>query len=177
VNFSDPFGLCPKWMSRGYDSDCDYNHDGRNSGSEIATYNADHAKNRLVRWHWKAIALFNKALEDPRGAAIIPLLAGSIRGPDFIVNTHGEALVIPDGAVGPAGTESPGFQYTGGTGGGPGLDSRVTGVRIMDPVSNSPRPQGRRVNYMNDQGQTVDPQTGRTVAPNDPRGHTPYRVP
>ena len=41
--------------------------------------------------------------------------------------------------------------------GGKGMDKRTTGVRIMDANQN----QGKRVNYMNKDGQTVDPSTGR----------------
>ena len=33
--------------------------------------------------------------------------------------------------------------------------------------------QGRRVNYMNKNGQTVNPQTGKTISNNDKSGHIP----
>lgn len=56
--------------------------------------------------------------------------------------------------------------YQGGSG-GKGMDKKTTGVRIMDANSN----QGRRVNYMNKNGQTVDPATGRTISNKDIRGH------
>lgn len=52
------------------------------------------------------------------------------------------------------------------------MNERVSGVRIMDPNAN----QGRRVNFMNRSGQTVDPSTGRTISNNDPRGHLPIPV-
>lgn len=73
---------------------------------------------------------------------------------------------IPTGATGPSSTRAPGVQYTGGSG-GPGMDPRVTGVRIMEGNANH-RP---RAVYMNSTGQTVNPATGRTVPNNDPRAH------
>ncbi len=50
------------------------------------------------------------------------------------------------------------------------LVTSVAGVRIMDANAN----QGRRVNYMNKSGQTVDPKSGQTISNKDPRGHIPY---
>ncbi len=35
--------------------------------------------------------------------------------------------------------------------------------------------QGKRVNYMNKSGQTVDPKTGRTISNKDPKGHLPLK--
>ena len=86
--------------------------------------------------------------------------------PDFVVTPKGEAVRVPTGATGPTPTRAPGVQYTGGAG-GKGLDSRVTGVRIMEGNAN----QGPRAVYMNRTGQTVDPATGRTVPSADPRAH------
>ena len=60
------------------------------------------------------------------------------------------------------------MSYQGGSG-GKGMDTKVTGVRIMDADKN----QGRRVNYMNKNGQTVNPQTGRTISNKDKSGHIP----
>jgi hypothetical protein len=62
------------------------------------------------------------------------------------------------------------MSYQGGSG-GKGMDNKTTGVRIMDANKN----QGKRVNYMNKNGQTVDPKTGRTISNNDPRGHLPLK--
>ncbi len=51
------------------------------------------------------------------------------------------------------------------------MDDRVDGVRIMDST-----PQhDRRAVFMNEQRQTVDPNTGRTVSNSDPRAHHPLR--
>lgn len=86
--------------------------------------------------------------------------------PDFVVTPNGEAIRIPTGANGPTPTRAPGVQYTGGAG-GKGLDSRVTGVRIMEGNVN----QGPRAVYMNKMGQTVNPETGRTVPNADPTAH------
>ncbi|NJL26605.1 MAG: hypothetical protein HC897_01370 [Thermoanaerobaculia bacterium] len=88
------------------------------------------------------------------------------RAPGFVVTPRGEAIPIPRGAIGPSATRAPGVQYVGGSGGA-GLDSRVTGVRIMEGNSN----QGSRAVYMNRTGQTVNPATGRTVPNADPAAH------
>jgi len=94
------------------------------------------------------------------------------RGPDFVVTPAGEAIPVPRGATGPyAPQRGSGAAYTGGSGGG-GLNSRVTGVRIMDPDA---RYNGGRVTYMNANGQSVNPWTGRTVDPWDPYAHIPLR--
>lgn len=74
--------------------------------------------------------------------------------------------LIPRGAAGPLPTRSPGFQYLGGAGGS-GLHPSVTGVRFMEETSHH---AARRV-YMNAEGQTVNPFTGRTVGPTDPMAH------
>jgi len=66
-----------------------------------------------------------------------------------------------------------GMVYEGGSGGN-GLNSRVSGVRIMD-AKTGPKPDGPRVIYMNSQGQTVNPSTGRTVPPTDPSAHIPIK--
>ncbi|WP_159969642.1 RHS repeat-associated core domain-containing protein [Pseudomonas sp. 9Ag] len=86
--------------------------------------------------------------------------------PDFVVTPKGTAVPVPAGASGPSSTRKPGFQYNGGSG-GHSMDSKVTGVRIMDANSN----QGSRAIYMNTTGQTVNPATGRTVPNADPSGH------
>jgi hypothetical protein len=92
---------------------------------------------------------------------------------DFVVNTKGEAVAIPDGAQGPlAPNKGTGMSYQGGSG-GKGMDKKTTGVRIMDANSR----QGRRVNYMNNAKptpQTVDPKSGKVISNKDPRGHIPY---
>jgi RHS repeat-associated protein len=89
-------------------------------------------------------------------------------GPDFIVTPTGKTFIVPKGAVGPLPTRASGFQFVGGAGGN-GLNSRVTGLRFMDPNSN----QGFRASYMNNLGQTVDPNTGRTILRSDPLAHIP----
>jgi RHS repeat-associated protein len=94
------------------------------------------------------------------------LSARACRELDFVAGADGSVFPVPRGAAGPAPTRSPGFQFTGGTG-GHGLDSRVTGVRFMEANSN----QGSRAVYMNASGQTVNPFTGQTVASSDPLAH------
>ena len=93
------------------------------------------------------------------------------QGAGFVVTPKGEAIKIPTGATGPISpNKGTGMMYQGGNG-GKGMDNRVTGVRIMDANKN----QGQRVNYMNKEGQTVDPSTGKTIPNNDNRGHLPLK--
>ena len=94
-------------------------------------------------------------------------VAKSVRNaPDFVTTPKGETIPIPTGAKGPHKTNTPGFQYIGGSG-GKGLDAKTTAVRIMDANKN----QGPRAVYMNKMGQTVNPKTGRTVPKSDPAAH------
>ncbi len=89
----------------------------------------------------------------------------------FVVTPKGEAIAIPKGATNPSSPQKgSGMSYQGGAGGN-GMDSRVSGVRIMDANSN----QGIRVNYMNKSGQTVDSSTGKTISNSDKRGHLPLK--
>ena len=102
---------------------------------------------------------------DPASGSLLAAGGGS-RAPDFVVTPRGEAIRVPIGATGPTSTRASGVQYTGGAG-GHGLDSRVSGVRIMEGNAN----QGPRAVYMNSSGQTVKPATGRTVPNSDPSAH------
>ena len=90
----------------------------------------------------------------------------AVSTPNFLVSADGETLPLPKGATGPGSTDTgKGFSYTGGSGGN-GLNSRVTGIRIMDPTPRYPKGY---VVYMNNMGQTVDPFKGKTtVSPSDP---------
>jgi RHS repeat-associated protein len=88
---------------------------------------------------------------------------------DFIGFANGPPAVVPNGAIGPAATRASGMQFTGGTGGF-GMNSRVTGVRVMDATAH----HGRRVVYMNRLEQTVNPLTGRTVSNSSPWAHLPW---
>jgi hypothetical protein len=90
-------------------------------------------------------------------------------GPTFIGFADGPPAAIPAGATGPLPTKSPGIQFTGGSG-GPGLDPRVTSVRVMDATAHHPK----RIVYMNGQGQTVNPLNGKTIPKNDPWAHIPW---
>jgi hypothetical protein len=66
------------------------------------------------------------------------------------------------------------MQFTGGSGGF-GLDPKVTGIRIMEPVTTGKYtyPQGY-LTYMNSLGQTVNPGTGQTILRSDPLAHWPW---
>ncbi|HEY3869983.1 MAG TPA: RHS repeat-associated core domain-containing protein [Actinocrinis sp.] len=120
---------------------------------------------------------------DPLGLAPAPRPTP----PDFIVSSSGDVapvtqpsfidynhvqFPVPEGAYGPFPVNSGrGVQYLHGSGGS-GLDSRVTGIRVMDPTTTGtyPHPDGY-VNYMNVQNQTVNRQTGQTISKSDPAGH------
>jgi RHS repeat-associated protein len=113
----------------------------------------------------------DNATDGARGVASAS--RGTSSGPDFVVTGAGDAVPIPNGATGPtAPKRGSGMVFDGGSG-GKGMDDQVTGVRIMDSSGD----QGRRVNYMNRSGQTVDPKTGRTISRDDPRGHIPLKEP
>ena len=117
---------------------------------------------------------FAPETEAAAGAStdLAELEAGGGRGASFITNSNGESVPVPEGATGPTPVRSGnGFQFTGGSGGN-GLNSRVAGVRIMDPVTSGKYtyPNGY-VSYFNEAGQTVNPYTGQTISPSDPFWH------
>jgi RHS repeat-associated protein len=94
------------------------------------------------------------------------------RAPNFIAPESGPAIIVPNGATGPIpAINGKGFRYTDGSG-GHGLDLRTTDVRIMDPTSRYPNGYG---SYSNSAGQTVNPYSGRTIAPSNPWWHIPRR--
>lgn len=105
-------------------------------------------------------------------------------GNRFLVGPGGDAIIVPRGASGPVpiinqGGRTTGFGFTGGSG-GLGLDSRVSNVRIMDatlPRGPSPGYPAGYVNYQNIGGQSVNPFTGQTIAPNNPLWHMPLTPP
>jgi hypothetical protein len=108
------------------------------------------------------------------GACVAAEDAGAAsRGVSFIAKSNGEVIRVPEGASGPIPAESgKGFQFTGGNGGVP-LDSRVAGVRVMEPGYSGKYfyPNGY-VSYFNEMGQTVNPFTGSpNIAPSDPFWH------
>ena len=106
---------------------------------------------------------------DASGTAVRTASSGT----DFVVHPSGAAVAIPDGATGPINAANgKGVIYVGGRG-GKGLNSRVTGVRIMDPTPQYPNGYGTYMNSFGT-GQTVDPYTGRTIPNNDPRAHIPF---
>ena len=101
---------------------------------------------------------------------------GMARRPSFMAKSSGEVVRIPDGAIGPIPVRGGnGFQFTDGSGGGP-LDSKVAGIRVMDPVTSGKYqyPHGY-VSYFNELGQAVSPFTGRTIAQSDPLWHWAWR--
>lgn len=109
-------------------------------------------------------------------------LADIGRSTDFVVTPRGEAIPVPTGAKGPVSIvnkqgNTKGFGYIEGAG-GPGLDPRVSDVRIMDPTpakGASPGYPGGYVVYQNKAGQGVNPATGQTVPKSDPSRHIPLK--
>ncbi len=119
------------------------------------------------------------ALEAP--TAIEPVATPST---SFISTPGGDVIPVPQGASGPSPVvngagNTTGMQYQGGSGGN-GMDARTTGVRVMDPTparGASPGYPDGYASYNNASGQTVNPQTGRTVPRSDPSAHQPLTPP
>jgi hypothetical protein len=96
--------------------------------------------------------------------------------PQVIQGPGGETLPLaPENAIGSIVNNGRGmmFDIPPGTA---GLDPRVVGVRIMDPIDSGPYPypNGYAV-YQNDRGQAVNPVTGNTVGRSDPYWHIPLQ--
>lgn len=172
INFSDPFGLLPCCSA----SDMEQAMLGAGRRLQPIQPVLEGAGYLLMGVNPFAAeeAIVTLGISAGRSAESLAISAGSAAskssGASFIVNSAGEAVAIPRGASGPLSTRASGIQFTGGSGGW-GMSERVTGVRIMDATGKA----GRRVNYMNEAGQTVDRFTGRTIANSDPRGHLPFK--
>jgi RHS repeat-associated protein len=148
------------------------------SGSEAGSYAAGFYAALIAKqdtpsltkgaaWVGLVLSSFWTAETAPRTFGLAGVFIGQFRGP---------SIVVPNNAVGPTPSFSgKGVVYTGGQG-GPGLDARVSGVRIMEPTA--PRgpspgyPSGYAV-YSNSTGQPVNPMTGQTVSPQSPTRHIP----
>jgi hypothetical protein len=119
-------------------------------------------------------AFATTAAEGVEAAGSTVVRAGEDIPATFIGQESGPSIVVPRGATGPTPTwNGAGVQYTGGAG-GPGLDARVSGLRIMDstlPRGPSPGYPGGYASYFNAAGQTVNPLTGQTIAPSNPWWH------
>lgn len=92
---------------------------------------------------------------------------------DSVAGPGGEVLPLPKGATGTPTANGKGMTYaiperTDG------LNSRVTQVRVMQPVTTGKYqyPNGYVV-YMNNGGQSVNPLTGQTLGKADPYNHIP----
>ena len=126
---------------------------------------------RIVNGIVKGSAAENEAgLESTAGG-------GAAGAPDFVVTPGGDVIPVPQGAVGPVRTTSPGIQFNGGSGGN-GLAANVTDVRIMEP--NARNPTGY-VNYGSQQSnggwQSVNPYTGQSIPSSNPWWHIPINGP
>ncbi|TFC22102.1 hypothetical protein E3O55_18975 [Cryobacterium sp. MDB1-18-2] len=112
-------------------------------------------------------------LPDEDIAALAPeTIARATIRPEQIVGPDGIILPgVPSGVVGTLVRTGKGLEYKFPQG-TPGLDARVSSVRIMDPVLSG---RYTHVNgyaaYSNVKGQTVNPLTGRGVTPEDPFAH------
>jgi hypothetical protein len=103
----------------------------------------------------------------------------SSAAPDFIVAGSGETIPVPGGALGPFPTDNlNGVRYDSLTGGGNGLHSSVTGVRIMNPTTLFPNGY---VSYyktlVNGALQTIHPYTGQSIPKSSPWWHIPLNTP
>jgi RHS repeat-associated protein len=80
---------------------------------------------------------------------------------------------VPRGSVGTPTLTGKGMEYVIPRGTAE-ISERVASIRIMEPVTSGKYqyPNGYAV-YMNDSGQTINPLTGKTVAPGDPYAHIP----
>ena len=176
LNYADPYGLCPGT-----------NSPGESCAQALANWGASTGRGWAVN-AGATLAVVGAAVDavlggggcgqsvscgtvpfSPAGAGAAPQgVNAASRSVNFLVASSGATIRVPAGATGPTPTQASGFQFLGGSGGN-GLNPRVTGVRVMEPNAT----QGRRAVYMNVQGQTVSPATGRTVAPNDPAAHHP----
>lgn len=138
------------------------------------------------------------AIAEPNGQLVGPhadvlAVQGRERAPNYDSSATGSSVAAEGGAdlgtiTGPGGIELPGVP-DGATGvptdtgkgltyqipeGTAGLNSRVTSIRVMDPVTTGPyQYENGYVSYMNQSGQTVNPLTGQTVSPSDPWAHIP----
>jgi RHS repeat-associated protein len=148
--------------------------------------NADEVNERIQRLNPGAARLSPDQVEAGQAdaAAKIHEAMGSygFKPPNFVATPGSDIIPIPTGASGPTPVRNDagnvtGSEYQGGSGGGPGLNSKVTGVRIMDPTpakGKAPAYPNGAVSYNNTsspKNQTVNPQTGQTVPKSDPSAH------
>ena len=117
------------------------------------------------------LGLLTEEYSDSDVALALVMADGTPKTPKTIKAPDGTDLpAVPDGATGTPSDTSKGLTYPLAPK-TPGLDPRVTQIRIMDPTNLYP--DGYAV-YMNQGGQTVNPRSGRTTSGNkDPWGHIP----
>jgi RHS repeat-associated protein len=177
LNFVDPSGLIRDNPSPGGGAN--------NTGSPLASVDSPIASQggsssgtyQLAEMSTETREGLGKPLRPVEGGVAGPSSGGitsSGGGPNFVVSPGGTVYPVPQGATGPNGVSTgKGVQYEGGSG-GYGFSPNTSGLRIMDPVITGPYqyPSGYGV-YMNPSGQTINPFTGRTIAPSDPFAHIP----
>ncbi len=133
---------------------------GRSLGEGVAIAAATGARDGAM------MALVGEGAGAAMGKLVSRGTDAAVRSPSFIVNSRGTAVPVPKGATGPHPTRASGVQFTGGSG-GHGMHPNTNGVRYMDATAH----HSERVVYMNGEGQTINPQTGRVVPPSDPAAH------
>ncbi|MBK8065234.1 MAG: hypothetical protein IPK29_15205 [Betaproteobacteria bacterium] len=96
--------------------------------------------------------------------------------PNYAVSSSGACFPVPQGSglipvVNPSGAIT-GQAFSGGSGGGSGLSSRVTQLRLMNPTAENPTGY---IVYMNSQSppQGVNPFTGQVLPDTSPLRHIP----
>jgi hypothetical protein len=106
--------------------------------------------------------------------------SATLQSPDYITTDNGDTVVIPSEAQGPIPARNgAGVCYEGDTGGGKGLNSNVTSVRIMDRTERYPNGYVSYYKLLpNDGGyQTLNPYTGQSISRGDPWWHIPLSGP
>jgi hypothetical protein len=105
--------------------------------------------------------------------------SATLKSPDYVTTDNGDTVVIPSGAQGPIPARNgAGVCYQGGTGGGNGLNSNVTSVRIMDPSTRYPNGYVSYYKVLPNGGyQTLDPRTGASLSRGNPLWHIPLSGP
>jgi len=118
---------------------------------------------------------YNRQMVSQLQQILLQMRQQSAPPPNFVVSQSGMCMPVPSGSglipvINQSGRIT-GQAFSGGTGGGPGLDPAVTQLRMMNPTPQYPGGYGV---YMNATGQGVSPLSGQTLPPADPLRHIPY---
>ena len=109
-----------------------------------------------------------KELIQNIGNAIKSITNGQNKSTNFIVDPSGQTFPVPKNAKGPTPVINPSGKQTGSayTGGSGGENGQVDTIRIMNPTTpkgNSPGYKDGYIKYENQNGQGVNPYSGKTI--------------